>query len=247
MSERELQGRVAIVTGGARNIGRAIALDLADGGANVTVVARSDMKGIRSTVSEIEARGCKALGLQIDVTSESDVKRMVDETLARFGRIDILVNNAGIRLEAAVEDLSLQAWRDVMAVSLDGAFLCVKAALAALAKTKGTIVNIGGLTAYTGAIHRAHVVAAKAGLDGLTKALAVELAPRGITCNLVAPGMIDTVREGAEPAHRRSRTMLSTRRGRPDDVSAMVRFLVGPKGHYLTGQTIHVSGGAVLP
>ena len=247
MSERELQGRVAIVTGGARNIGRAIALDLAEGGANVTVVARSDMKGIRSTVSEIEAKGRKALGLQIDVTSESDVKRMVDETLARFGRIDILVNNAGIRLEAAVEDLSLQAWREVMAVSLDGAFLCVKAALTALEKTKGTIVNIGGLTAYTGAIHRAHVVAAKAGLDGLTKALAVELAPRGITCNLVAPGMIDTVREGAEPAHRRSRTMLSTRRGRPDDVSAMVRFLVGPKGHYLTGQTIHVSGGAVLP
>jgi len=247
MSERELQGRVAIVTGGARNIGRAIALDLAEGGASVTVVARSDMKGIRSTVSEIEAKGRKALGLQIDVTSESDVQRMVDETLARFGRIDILVNNAGIRLEAAVEDLSLQAWREVMAVSLDGAFLCVKAALAALAKTKGTIVNIGGLTAYTGAIHRAHVVAAKAGLDGLTKALAVELAPRGITCNLVAPGMIDTVREGAEPAHRRSRTMLSTRRGRPDDVSAMVRFLVGPKGHYLTGQTIHVSGGAVLP
>ena len=247
MSERELDGRVAIVTGGARNIGRAIALDLAEGGANVTVVARSDMKGIRSTVSEIEAKGRKALGLQIDVTSESDVKRMVDETLARFGRIDILVNNAGIRLEAAVEDLSLQAWREVMAVSLDGAFLCVKAALTALEKTKGTIVNIGGLTAYTGAIHRAHVVAAKAGLDGLTKALAVELAPRGITCNLVAPGMIDTVREGAEPAHRRSRTMLSTRRGRPDDVSAMVRFLVGPKGHYLTGQTIHVSGGAVLP
>lgn len=247
MSERELDGRVAIVTGGARNIGRAIALDLADGGANVTVVARSDMKGIRSTVSEVESKGSKALGLQIDVTSESDVKRMVDETLARFGRIDILVNNAGIRLEAAVEDLSLQAWREVMAVSLDGAFLCVKASLAALEKTKGTIVNIGGLTAYTGAIHRAHVVAAKAGLDGLTKALAVELAPRGITCNLVAPGMIDTVREGAEPAHRRSRTMLATRRGRPDDVSAMVRFLVGPKGHYLTGQTIHVSGGAVLP
>ena len=247
MSERELEGRVAIVTGGARNIGRAIALDLAEGGANVTVVARSDMKGIRSTVSEIEGKGRKALGLQIDVTNEADVKRMVDETLARFHRIDILVNNAGIRFEAALQDLTLQAWREVMAVSLDGAFLCVKAALTALEKSKGTIVNIGGLTAYTGAIHRAHVVAAKAGLDGLTKALAVELAPRGITCNLVAPGMIDTVREGAEPAHRKGRAMLASRRGRPDDVSGMVRFLVGPKGHYLTGQTIHVSGGAVLP
>ena len=247
MSERELDGRVAIITGGARNIGRAIALDLADGGANVVVVARSDVKGLRSTAAEIEAKGRKALALQVDVTSEPDVQRMVDETLKKFGRLDILVNNAGIRPEGAVEDLSLQAWRDVMAVSLDGAFLCVKAALQALTKTKGTIVNIGGLTAYTGAVHRAHVVAAKAGLDGLTKALAVELAPRGITCTLVAPGLIDTVREGAEPAHRKGRAMLASRRGRPDDVSAMVRFLVGPKGHYLTGQTIHVSGGAVLP
>jgi len=247
MSERELDGRVAIITGGARNIGRAIALDLADGGANVTVVARADMKSIRSTVSDIEARGRKALGLQVDVTSEADVQRMVDDTLKKFGRIDILINNAGIRPEAPVEDLTLKDWRDVMAVTLDGAFLCVRAALPALEKTKGTIVNIGGLTAYTGAVHRAHVVAAKAGLDGLTKALAVELAPKGITVNLVAPGMIDTVREGADPAHRKSRSMLTSRRGRPDDVSAMVRFLVGPKGHYLTGQTIHVSGGAVLP
>jgi len=247
MSTKELDGCVAIVTGAARNIGRAIALDLADGGANVTVVARGDMKGIRSTVTEIEAKGCKALGLQVDVTSEADVTRMIHETLTRFGRIDILVNNAGIRPEAAVEDLTLQDWRDVMAVSLDGAFLCVKAALSALEKSKGTIINIGGLTAYTGAVHRAHVVAAKAGLDGLTKALAVELAPRGITANLVAPGMIDTVREGAEPQHRKARTMLTGRRGRPEDVSAMVRFLAGPKGRYLTGQTIHVSGGAVLP
>ena len=247
MSEKELDGRVAVITGGARNIGHAIALDLAAGGANVTVVARSDMKGIRSTVTEIEAKGRKALGLQVDVTSETDVQRMVDETLKKFGRIDILINNAGIRPEAPVEELTLKDWRDVMAVTLDGAFLCVRAALPALEKTKGTIVNIGGLTAYTGAVHRAHVVAAKAGLDGLTKALAVELAPKGITVNLVAPGMIDTVREGADPAHRKSRSMLTSRRGRPDDVSAMVRFLVGPKGHYLTGQTIHVSGGAVLP
>jgi len=247
MSDKELDGRVAIVTGGARNIGRAIALDLAEGGAHIALVGRADMKGIRATAAEIEAKGGKALAIQADVTSESDVRRMIDETLARFGRLDILVNNAGIRPEAALEDLTLQAWRDVMAVSLDGAFLCVKAALAALEKSKGTIVNIGGSTAYMGAIHRAHVVAAKAGLDGLTKALAVELAPRGITANLVAPGMIDTVREGGEPQHRKARTVLAGRRGRPEDVSAMVRFLAGPKGRYLTGQTIHVSGGVVLP
>jgi 3-oxoacyl-[acyl-carrier protein] reductase len=247
MTERELDGRVALVTGGARNIGRAIALDLADGGAHVSVVSRADLKGIRSTAADIEAKGRKALALQADVTSEADVRRMVQETLARFGRLDILVNNAGIRPEAALEHLTLKAWREVMAVSLDGAFLCVQAALSALEKSKGTIVNIGGSTAYMGAVHRAHVVAAKAGLDGLTKALAVELAPKGITANLVAPGMIDTVREGVEPQHRKGRTVLAGRRGRPEDVSAMVRFLAGPKGRYLTGQTIHVSGGVVLP
>src|SRR5262245_31605428 len=247
MSERELDGRVAIVTGGGRNIGRAIALDLADGGAHVVVVGRADMKGIRATAADIEANGSKSIALQADVTNETDVRRMVDETLARFGRLDILVNNAGIRPEAALENITLQAWRDVMAVSLDGAFLCVQAALAALEKSRGTIVNIGGSTAYMGAVHRAHVVAAKAGLDGFTKALAVELAPKGITANLVAPGMIDTVRDGAEPQHRKARTVLAGRRGKPEDVSAMVRFLAGPKGRYLTGQTIHVSGGVVLP
>jgi len=116
-----------------------------------------------------------------------------------------------------------------------------------LTKTKGTIVNIGGLTAYVGAQHRAHVVAAKAGLDGLTKALAVELAPRGITVNMVSPGMIDTRRDGAEPAHRAGRTTPLGRRGKPEDVSAMVRYLAGPNGRYLTGQTIHVNGGVFLP
>lgn len=248
MSIHELEGRVAIVTGGARNIGRAIALDLADGGAQVAVVSRSDVKGLRATVAEIESKGGKAFSVQADVTNEADVLRMVEETLTQYGRLDILVNNAGIRPEAALEDITLKAWRDVMAVSLDGPFLCAKASLSALEKSKGTIINIGGSTAYLGAARRAHVVAAKAGLDGFTKALAVELAPRGITVNLVAPGMIDTLREGGvEPAHRRTRTALAGRRGRPEDVSAMVRFLAGPKGRYLTGQTIHVSGGVFLP
>jgi len=247
MTSKELDGRVAIVTGGARNIGRAIALDLADGGAHVAVVGRSDVKGTRAVVAEIESKHRKALAVQADITNEADVLRMVQETLTRFGHIDILVNNAGIRPEAALEDITLKAWRDVMAVSLDGPFLCAKACLSALEKSKGTIINIGGSTAYMGASHRAHVVAAKAGLDGFTKALAVELAPRGITVNLVAPGMIDTPREGPEPAHRRTRTALAGRRGRPEDVSAMVRFLAGPRGRYLTGQTIHVSGGVFLP
>lgn len=133
-----------------------------------------------------------------------------------------------------------------MSVTLEGPLLLVQAALTALEKSNGTIINIGGLTAYTGATGRAHVVTAKAGLDGLTKALAVELATRNITVNLVAPGLIDTERDGPEPTHHKTRTTLLGRRGRPD-VAAMVRFLAGPKARYLTGQTIHVNGGVFLP
>jgi 3-oxoacyl-[acyl-carrier protein] reductase len=245
---QELEGSVAIVTGAARNIGRAIALDLADAGAAVTVLARSDVGGLKAVVSEIESKGGRALAVQCDVTRPEDVRRMVDETIRKFGRIDILVNNAGVRPEAPFEDLSLESWHRVLAVILDGPFLCAQAALPALEKSgRGAIVNIGGMTAYTGAMHRAHVVTAKAGLDGLTKALAVELAPKGITVNLVAPGLIETKRDGEEPAHRKSRTILAPRRGRPDDISAMVRHLVGPKGRYITGQTVHISGGVYLP
>ena len=112
---------------------------------------------------------------------------------------------------------------------------------------RGAIINIGGLTAYTGAVHRAHVITAKAGLDGFTKALAVELAPRGITVNLVAPGLIDTKRKGENPAHRKSRTVLAGRLGQPEDIAAMVQLLAGPRGRYLTGQTIHINGGTYLP
>jgi 3-oxoacyl-[acyl-carrier protein] reductase len=247
MNMRELEGCAAIVTGAGRNIGRAIALDLAAGGASVAVVVRSDVKAAQSVVREIEARGSKGLALRADISDPADIANMIAETLARFGRLDILVNNASIRPEAPVEEITLEAWREVMHVSLEGPFLCVQAALPALTKSKGTIINIGGLTAYAGAMHRAHVVAAKAGLDGLTKALAVEFAPRGITVNLVSPGMIDTAREGAEPAHRKTRTTPLGRRGKPEDVSAMVRYLAGPHGRYLTGQTIHVNGGAFLP
>ncbi|HEX3487355.1 MAG TPA: SDR family NAD(P)-dependent oxidoreductase [Micropepsaceae bacterium] len=245
---QELEGSVAIITGAARNIGRAIALDLADAGAAVTVIARSDFAGVKSVAAEIEARGGRALAMQVDVTRADDVRRMVDETLKKFGRIDILVNNAGVRPEGAFEELSLESWHQVLGVILDGPFLCAQAALPALEKSgRGTIINIGGLTAYTGAAHRVHVITAKAGLGGMTKALAVELAPKGITVNLVAPGLIETKRDGAEPVHRKTRTILAPRRGQPEDVSAMVRHLAGPKARAMTGQTIHINGGVYLP
>jgi 3-oxoacyl-[acyl-carrier protein] reductase len=244
---RELDGKVALVTGAARNIGRAIALDLADGGAAVAIVVRADLAGANAVVREVEARGGLATAIRADITDPAAVKRAVDATIERFNRLDILVNNAGIRPETPLEQLSLEEWRRVMAVTLEGPLLLVQAALTALESAKGTIVNIGGMTAYTGAARRAHVVTAKAGLDGLTKALAAELAEREITVNLVAPGLIDTERDGPEPQHRKSRTTLLGRRGRPEDVAAAVRYLAGPKARYLTGQTIHVNGGAFLP
>ena len=247
MSVRELDGKVALVTGAARNIGRAITLDLAAAGAAVAIVVRSDSAGANAVVREVESSGGHAIAIRADITDPKAVRRAVDMTIDRYARLDILVNNAGVRPEAPLEQLSLEAWRQVMAVTLEGPLLLVQAALAALEEAKGTIINIGGLTAYTGAARRAHVVTAKAGLDGLTKALAVELAPRNITANLVAPGLIDTERDGPEPTHRKTRTTLLGRRGRPEDVAAAVRFLAGPTARYLTGQTIHVNGGAFLP
>lgn len=252
MSGRELEGRVALVTGGGRNIGRAIALDLADAGAAVAIVARSDAAAAATVVAEIEAKGGQAMSVLGNVADEADVARLFGTVLERFGRLDVLVNNAAVRNEVPFEDMTLAQWREVLAVTLDGAFLCSRAALDALtASGAGAIVCIGGLTAYTGARHRAHVVAAKAGLDGLTKALAQELGPRSITVNLVSPGLIETVRGSpsspGQPQHHGHSATLVGRRGRPDEVAAMVRYLVGPHGRYITGQTVHVNGGAFLP
>jgi 3-oxoacyl-[acyl-carrier protein] reductase len=249
---RELDGRVAIVTGAARNIGRAISLALAEGGANVSVVTRSDAAAAEAVASEIRGAGGRAEVILADVTQEDDVARMVARTLEAFGGLDILVNNAALRKETAIEAMSLAEWRQVIGVALDGPFLCCRAAVPHLAgRGAGAIVNIGGLSAYTGARNRAHVVAAKAGLDGLTKALAHDLADRGVTVNLVSPGLIDTVRghtsSPREPAHHQHHATLVGRRGKPSEVAAMVRYLAGPNARYVTGQTLHVNGGAFLP
>jgi 3-oxoacyl-[acyl-carrier protein] reductase len=248
----ELQGRVALVTGAARNIGRAIALSLAEGGASVALTARSNREGLEETARAIRALGRQAEVVLADVTKEEDVSNLVHAAVDRLGRLDILVNNAAVRSEEAFDRISLARWHEILAVTLDGAFLCTRASLEALtASGQGAIVNIGGLTAYTGAMHRAHVVTAKAGLDGFTKALAQEFADRGITVNLVSPGLIETVRDGrsaaVEPAHHKVHSTLVGRRGAPWEVAAMVRHLCGPRGRFLTGQTIHVNGGAFLP
>ncbi|HMB74030.1 MAG TPA: SDR family oxidoreductase, partial [Gammaproteobacteria bacterium] len=161
--------------------------------------------------------------------------------------LDILVNNAALRTEVEFARMSLQQWHDVLAVTLDGAFLCTREALPWLtASDAGCVVNIGGLSAYSGAAQRAHVVTAKAGLGGLTRALAVELAEHAITVNLVAPGLIDTVRQRAAPHHHATSKTLVGRGGTPKEVASLVRYLSGPRARYLTGQTLHVNGGAWL-
>jgi 3-oxoacyl-[acyl-carrier protein] reductase len=248
ISGSELTGRVALVTGAGRNIGRAIALELAAGGAGIVVNARSNRAEAESVAREIEAAGGKAMAILADVVDPAAVDAMLRDAVTHFGRLDILVNNAAIRREVPFAELGHAEWREVLETCLDGAFHCVKACLAPLkASGSGAIVNIGGLTAHTGGLGRAHVVTAKAGLVGLTRALAHDLAADGITVNCVSPGMIDTRRQTSsapgEPAHHATRQTLAGRRGQPDEIAAAVRWLAGPGGRYVTGQTIHVNGG----
>ena len=247
--DRELAGRVAIVTGAGRNIGRAIALALADAGAAVAVNGRANRAEVDAVVAEIESRGGRALAVMADVSDEAAVQRMAAAAAERLGRVDILVNNAAVRPEKPFESVSLADWRAVHSVILEGAFLTVKAALPHLkASGSGAIVNIGGMSAHTGAKHRAHVLAAKSGLIGFTKGLANDLAADGITANCVVPGLIDTVRAPGTkpPQHHQSSKTLVGRFGTPQDIAAAVRFLAGPDARYITGQSLHVNGGAYL-
>jgi 3-oxoacyl-[acyl-carrier protein] reductase len=249
MSTNELNGKVAIVTGAGRNIGRAIALALAQGGASVVVNARSNRAEADAVAREIDAMAGKALVQLGDVADATAVQALADAAVRRFGRIDILVNNAALRRERPFAEMSYAEWREIMDVTLDGAFHCVKACLPALKKSgAGAVINIGGLSAHTGAKNRAHVVTAKAGLVGFTRALAHDLANDRITVNCVVPGLIGTPRpkDQPEPAHHLTHGTLTGERGRPEDVAASVRFLCGPGARYVTGQAIHVNGGAYL-
>ncbi|HEX3058707.1 MAG TPA: SDR family oxidoreductase [Usitatibacter sp.] len=245
---KELQGRVALVTGASRNIGRAIALALADAGANVVVNARKSLDEARDVVKEIEKRGGKAVASLADVTDEQAVMTMVRSSIDTFGRMDILVNNAAVRDVTPIESIDYATWKRVTGIILDGAFLTVKASLLALRDSgNGSIINIGGMSGHTGAAGRPHVVAAKLGLVGFTRGLAHDLAKDHITVNCVVPGLIDTQRgasSGSKTAHQHQ-TIIG-RRGTVDEVAAVVRFLAGPDARYITGQDWHVNGGAYL-
>ena len=246
---KELTGKVAIVTGAGRNIGRAIALALADAGAAVIVNVRSNVNEANSVVMEIRGGGGGALGVIGDVGDPEQGEALAKAALSHFGRIDILVNNAALRREKPFADMSYAEWREIMNVTLDGAFHCTKACLPYLKKSgAGTIINIGGLSAHTGAKDRAHVVTAKAGIIGFTRALAHDLAADHITVNCVVPGLIGTPRpkNAPEPAHHLIHQTITGERGKPEDVAATVRFLCSPFARYINGQAIHANGGAYL-
>jgi 3-oxoacyl-[acyl-carrier protein] reductase len=244
----ELAGKVALVTGGARNIGRAIARSLAAGGASVMVNAKTSKAMAEETVKMI---GSSAALYMADVTNPKEVQELIKSTVSRFGRLDILVNNAAVRHENAFSSISYEEWRSVLSIILDGAFLCTQACVPHMEKAGGgTVINIGGLTGHRGATGRAHVIAAKSGLADFTKALALDLAPQHITVNCVVPGTIDSQRGlpgvPERPAHRAAPPPVG-RRGEPEEIAAMVRMLCGPDARYITGQSIHVNGGGYMP
>ena len=248
---KPLEGKVAIVTGAGKNIGRAIARGLAADGAAVVVNGRSDRAAVDAVAKEIEADGGRALPFLADVSDAGAVAELVQAATARFGGIDIAISNAGLRRQTPFLKMPFAEWREIMSVALDGAFLLAKATVPSMvARGGGAFVGLSGISHHTGAKERVHVNASKAGLEGFIRGLAMELAAHKITVNAVAPGMIATVRgasAGTLPGGaQRVDTIPLGRPGTVDEIAAMVRLLVGPAGAYITGQTIHVNGGSFL-
>lgn len=243
-----LDGRVAIVTGSARNIGRATARMLAGEGASVVIHARKDKEGVDEAVALLTAEGASAIGHLADVSTEVGAQSLIDAAITRFGRVDILVNNAAIRRNTPLVEMSYAEWREVIANSLDCAFLCARYATPHMIKGGwGRIVNIGGISMFKGTPGRTHVSAAKAAMIGMARSLASELAPHNITVNVVAPGAIDTVRSGAAGARPGGSATTANpmgREGRPEEIAHIVTMLCRPDAAYTTGQTIEVNGGA---
>jgi 3-oxoacyl-[acyl-carrier protein] reductase len=243
--------KVAVVTGSALNIGRAIVLHLARDGFRVIVTARQSQHDAEETVRLVREAGGEAHVHMADITDPAQARGLVVAAVDQFGRLDALVNNASVRRQTPFADMTPEEWREIMSATLDGAFYCAHAAAPHIAAAGGgSIVNLGGISAHVGAVGRVHAVTAKAGMVGLTRALAKELAKDAITVNTVVPGSIETIRGAAAGGnHGRSALpdALMGRRGQPDEIAAMVRFLCSDEARYVTGQTIHVNGGAFMP
>ena len=247
MNER-LDGKAAIVTGSARNIGRAIAHDLAGRGASVVVHGQSDRDAAEGVLREIEENGGRAIVHLAELTDEQACRGLVDAAVSAFGRLDILVCNAAIRRQKPFLETSFAEWREVLSVDLDGVFLMTRAAAPHMvASGGGSIVCLGGSPSHMGTRGRSHVCAAKMGVVGLARVLASELGEHDINVNVVAPGHVDTARgasAGKQSAVTRDRPM--ARKARPEEIAAMVCHLCLPSGRYVTGQTIHVNGGMLF-
>jgi NAD(P)-dependent dehydrogenase (short-subunit alcohol dehydrogenase family) len=243
----KLDGKVALVTGSGRNIGRATVLKLAGEGAHVVVNARSNQAEADAVAREARDRGVKALAVIADVAKKEQVDAMMARTLSEFGRIDILINNAAIRPHKPFTEVTMQDWEHVRGVVLDGALYCTQAAIGSMVKNQyGRILFFTGEGAFTGGSGRAHVSAAKMGLVGLARALASEFAAQNIRANVVSPGSIDTRRDNPEWYQGRVPSAAGIplgRQGHVDEIAATCLFLVSDDGGFITGQTIHVNGG----
>ncbi|MFD1018148.1 3-oxoacyl-[acyl-carrier-protein] reductase [Thalassobacillus hwangdonensis] len=245
-----LEDKVALVTGASRGIGRAIALELASKGASVAVNYAGSEAKAQAVVEEIEAMGGKAMKIQADISKESDVKDMVKTTIEAFGKLDILVNNAGITRDNLLMRMKESEFDEVINTNLKGVFLCTKAVTRQMMKQKsGRIINIASVVGVSGNPGQANYVAAKAGVIGLTKSSAKELATRNILVNAVAPGFITTDMTD-QLTDEQKESMLSmiplNRLGEGEDIARVVRFLATEDAAYMTGQTLHVDGGMVM-
>ena len=241
-----LTNKIALVTGASQGIGRATALALAAAGAQVAVAARNTEK-LSTLVTEIESTGGVALAVPMDVADAAQVKTGFQQTLAKFGKLDILVNNAAITRDTLALRMKLEDWDAVLRTNLTGAHLCIQQALGAMLKQRsGRIVNISSVVAETGNAGQANYVASKAGLIGLTRAIAVEVASRSITVNAVAPGFIETPMTAplSQEIKDKMKTMIPLGRfGSEQDVAAAVVFLASDEAAYITGQVLNVNGG----
>jgi len=244
-----LEGKVALVTGSGRNIGRATVLELAARGADVVVNARTNLAEAEAVALEAQALGVRAIALTADVADQPQVDKMISEAVAQLGPIAILVNNAGLRKVAPISELSVEEWREVVGVNMDGPFYLCKAVVPSMIERGwGRIINVSGLNAFKGRANWAHVCASKMGALGLTRALAVELAPHGILVNHIVPGAFDTSREGLlgmPTALQRAAGIPLGRLGFPEEVAKTCAFLASEEASFMTGQTIHVNGGAL--
>ena len=247
MATGNLEGKVALVTGSGRNIGRATVLELARQGADVVTNARTNSEEAEAVAAEARELGVRAIATTADVADQGAVYKMVGQAIAEFGRVDVLVNNAGMRASKPFTKMTVEDWREVNGVNMDGPFFACQAVVPGMIERGwGRIVNVSGLNAFKGRAEWAHVCEGKMGALGLTRALAAELAQHGILVNHIVPGAFDTSRVEGQSTPAPNADIPVGRLGLPEEIAHTVAFLSSEGGAYITGQTIHVNGGALI-